>query len=502
MTARLSAALALACLGIAVVGGVAAAPPLGGASPTAADGFAIAITGPDGSSLASTVGGGPFAYPADGSIVSAGATLTSLSASAADGTSYARTELTDVSIFGGEITVSSLRAAVSSTPTASDFSDSGITNLIVLGQSISAPSANLGLPLLDWGTLSVLHESTAPAGGLVPSSAGSVSALVVHLDADHLGLSRGSTIVIGHVEASAQAPAGETTTTQSTSTTTTTVPTLTERPPTPPPATTTAPGRAGADARAAGTHRTGRDAIEKRNGLPVRVPIPDVTPKLTASRYVFPVYGPSAYVDSFGSPRGDVSGGWHHGDDIFAPLGAPVLAVADGTVFSVGWNDVGGWRLWLRDSQGNEFYYAHLSAYTALAVDGRHVRAGDVLGFVGNTGDAATTPFHLHFEVHPVSLLFLGYDGAVNPTKYLDAWKRLEDIRIRAAVPFQSLPAAATSNAPTPGAILLEASDISTANGLDPDSLRRAMAATRPLLRVPKASVGDLPVPLPLLDRA
>jgi len=502
VTARFSAVLA-ACLGIVFAGGASAGPPLGSVSPTAADGYAVAVIGPDGSTLGSTQGGGSFAYPADGSIVSAASTSTSLSASPADGTAYARSELTDLSIFGGEITVSSLRAAVGSTPTATDFSDSGITNLIVLGQSISAPAANLGLPLLDWGTLSVLRESTTPGGGLVPSSAGSISALVIHLDADHLGLLRGSTIVIGHAEASAQAPEERTTTTG----TSTTTPTSTAGPPAPSqttrPAATTTPLRIGGGAaRAADTHRSRRDRIQRRNGLPVRPTIPDVTPKLTASRYVFPVYGPSAYSDTFGSPRGDVSGGWHHGDDIFAPLGAPVLAVADGTVFSVGWNDIGGWRLWLRDGQGNEFYYAHLSAYTALAVDGRHVHAGDVLGFVGNTGDAATTPFHLHFEVHPVSLLFLDYDGAVNPTKYLDAWKRLEDVKIRAAVPFVSLPGAATSNAPTPGAILLEASDISTANGLDPDSLRRAMAATRPVLTAPKASVGELPVPLPLLDRA
>jgi hypothetical protein len=75
-----------------------------------------------------------------------------------------------------------------------------------------------------------------------------------------------------------------------------------------------------------------------------------------------------------------------------------------------------------------------------------------------------------------VSLLFLGYDGAVDPTKYLDAWKRLEDVRIRAAVPFSQLPTVAVSNAPTPGAILLGSSDISTANGLDPASLQRALA--------------------------
>jgi hypothetical protein len=69
-------------------------------------------------------------------------------------------------------------------------------------------------------------------------------------------------------------------------------------------------------------------------------------------------------------------------------------------------------------------------------------------------------------------------------------------------VPFSLLPAAAISNAPTPGAILLSSSDISTANGLDPDSLRRAMNTTRLIQETPKPTVGDLPVPLPVLDRA
>jgi hypothetical protein len=52
------------------------------------------------------------------------------------------------------------------------------------------------------------------------------------------------------------------------------------------------------------------------------------------------------------------------------------------------------------------------------------VRAGDVIGFVGHTGDAFTTPPHLHFEIHPASLLRLRYDGAVNPTSYLESWRR------------------------------------------------------------------------------
>jgi murein DD-endopeptidase MepM/ murein hydrolase activator NlpD len=501
VTARLPAALALACLGIAFVAGAAAAPPIPSVVPTAANGFAISVVGPDGSGLAGSDGGGSFAYPADGFVVSAGSTSVDVTTSDADATASVRTELSDVSIFGGEITVSSLQAVVSATPTSTDLSESAITNLIVLGQSVSEPSANTGLALGDWGSLSVLRESTSVGSGLLPSSGGTVTALVIYLEADHGGLLRGSTIRIGYANASAQAPEGGTTTTGAGPTTPAPSPTTTERSQAPSQTTTPLTGTT-TDARGGDTRRAGTKNVRKRNGLPIRTSIPNVTPKLTASRYVFPVYGPSAYGDTFGAPRGDVSGGWHHGDDIFAPLGAPVLAVADGTVFSVGWNDIGGWRLWLRDRQGNEFYYAHLSAYTALAVNGRRVHAGDVLGFVGNTGDASTTPFHLHFEVHPVSLLFLGYDGAVNPTKYLDAWKRLEDIKIRAAVPFVSLPGAVTSNAPTPGAILLEANDISTANGLDPDSLRRAMTVTRPLLTVPKASVGGLPVPLPVLDRA
>ena len=217
-----------------------------------------------------------------------------------------------------------------------------------------------------------------------------------------------------------------------------------------------------------------------------------VQPKLTAGGYVFPVYGASSYSDTFGAPRADV--GWHHGDDIFAPLGAPILAVADGFVFSVGWNRVGGWRLWLVDRQGNQFYYAHLSAYSPAAVNGAHVHAGTVLGFVGNTGDAEGTPYHLHFEIHPVGLLSLGYDGAVAPTPYLDAWQHLQDIKFSNAGAW--VPGGRGKNgvlAPEPGAILLQVSDISTASGLDPGSLRRALA---PVSREGDAAlVGGVPEP-------
>jgi murein DD-endopeptidase MepM/ murein hydrolase activator NlpD len=195
------------------------------------------------------------------------------------------------------------------------------------------------------------------------------------------------------------------------------------------------------------------------------------TPVLGGGPYVFPVYGPVEFTDTFGAARADVS--WHHGDDIFAPLGSPILAVAEGTVFSVGWNSIGGNRLWLRDREGNYFYYAHLAAFSTLAVEGARVHAGDVLGFVGNTGDAAGTPYHLHFEIHPVALLGLGYDGAVDPTSYLRHWQRAGDLASAAPIGVGW----SRRSAPTAGAILLASSDISSANGLEPGSLARALTA-------------------------
>jgi hypothetical protein len=63
-----------------------------------------------------------------------------------------------------------------------------------------------------------------------------------------------------------------------------------------------------------------------------------------------------------------------------------------------------------------------MSGYAPAVLKSKKVTRGEVIGFVGNTGDAFTTPPHLHFEVHPRKLLHLGYDGAVDPTTYLEKW--------------------------------------------------------------------------------
>jgi murein DD-endopeptidase MepM/ murein hydrolase activator NlpD len=385
-----------------------------------------------------------FAYPTDGSVVSAASVTTSVSATTGtQARAGATSQVTTLSLFNGEVTASSVtgetHAIASTASAAGDMGVTGIANLVVLGTPVT-PAANQQIQLGDWGYAIALAQKGERLDKPTPGYHDFVTALDVFLTTDHGGLPAQSEIQIGYAEANAQASEAA--------------------PPPKPPSlpTVTAPK----------PHKA-----PTPNGKPVTSAPLDLHPTLSPKGYVFPVYGASSYGDTYGGPRGDVSGGWHHGDDIFAPIGTPLLAVAHGTVFSVGWNKIGGWRLWLRDDSGNEFYYAHLSAYSPYAVNGAIVEAGDVLGFVGDTGDARGTPSHLHFEVHPVGLLGLGYDGAVDPTPYLDGWKHLEDVRFDAVLGWTPH---VSANAPKAGAILLNSTDISSASGLDPESLQRAIA--------------------------
>jgi murein DD-endopeptidase MepM/ murein hydrolase activator NlpD len=389
--------------------------------------------------------------------ISAGATTTS----GADAVGSGSSDVTGLSLFGGEITADGVSgraiATAGGSGAAGDLSGSGVSNLVVLGQPVQ-PAPNLRVALADWGTLILLAQGvdqSAPAGA--KGWRGFVTALDVHLDAAHGGLPAGTEIVVGYAEAAAM--------TAPTTTATTTAP----------PPTTTAPETVTVPERIVGGPSP--PVVGSKRGSPRAKPL-KATPKLTAGGYVFPVYGRVSYGDTFGAGRSDIASGWHHGDDVFGQVGQPLLAVADGTLFSVGWNKVGGNRLWLRDEKGDEFYYAHLSAFSTLAVNGAHVQAGDVIGFMGNSGDAETTPPHLHFEIHPVSFLYLGYDGAVDPTTYLEHWQKLEDVDFPAGASWA--PNVHGGNAPEPGAVLLQVSDISQADGLDPASLKRA--------RVPVAS--------------
>jgi murein DD-endopeptidase MepM/ murein hydrolase activator NlpD len=164
-------------------------------------------------------------------------------------------------------------------------------------------------------------------------------------------------------------------------------------------------------------------------------------------------------VGTYGADSGVA--GYYHGDDIFGELGQPLLAVAGGTVFSVGWNRSGGNRLWLRDHQGNLFYYAHLAAFSTSVRNGARVKAGQVVGFMGNTGDARGAGTHLQFEVHPVSLIYLGYDGGVDPSTYLQSWRRLRNLPFPLATGWAPSPPGVVRE-PEPGALLIGSTDIAT----------------------------------------
>jgi murein DD-endopeptidase MepM/ murein hydrolase activator NlpD len=114
----------------------------------------------------------------------------------------------------------------------------------------------------------------------------------------------------------------------------------------------------------------------------------------------FPVDGRGASdVHSFfGDPR-DGGDRDHHGIDIFAPRGTPVVAAVAGRVSRVRTTPVGGRVIWLRDEEERQsVYYAHLEEQ--LVVRGARVRPGDTLGLVGNSGNARTTPTHLHFGIY------------------------------------------------------------------------------------------------------
>lgn len=404
--------------------------------------------------------GSAFAYPADGSVVSTGAiSVAASTTSGSSATSAATSQVGSLTVFGGEVTATAVEgAARGSTRGRSargDFSGASVSGLTVLGAAVAA-GPNTRVALGDWGYAVTLEQGTDRSSGAGGSQGfhGFVTALAIHVTAPHGGLPAGSEIQVGYAEASVLASA----------------------PPAPKPV---EPGPAPKQPKRPKAHKKPvapePPKQSRRSSAPLLQPPIGLQPKLTAGGYVFPVYGPSQFVDTYNAFRGDVAGNWHHGDDIFAPLGAPIVACADGIVFSVGWNDVGGNRLWLRDEQGNEFYYAHLSAFTPLAKNGRRVKAGEVLGFVGNTGDAQGTPTHLHFEVHPFSLLFMGYDGAVDPTPYLTAWQHLQDVRFYNVAGWLAK-TGISDPAPKPAAILLQVSDISEASGLDPGSLQRAMA--------------------------
>ena len=148
---------------------------------------------------------------------------------------------------------------------------------------------------------------------------------------------------------------------------------------------------------------------------------------------IFPVAAATSYQDDFGQPR---AGGVHQGNDILAARKAPAVAVESGKIEFWTTSATAGCMLYLHGDSGTTYLYIHLNndltshndnrgkcvagvAYAPGLKNGTHVKAGQLVGFVGDSGDANGIHPHLHFEVHP------GGHGAVDPYAYLQAAQHL-----------------------------------------------------------------------------
>ncbi len=138
-----------------------------------------------------------------------------------------------------------------------------------------------------------------------------------------------------------------------------------------------------------------RSASNRDNGK-------DYSGAYVSTGIVCPVQGAVSFIDSWGAPRHQ---GAHQGVDLMAAQGTPDVAVVSGSVtYKEG--GTSGLGAYLQGDDGNLYYYFHLSAYEGGP---RRVAQGEVIGYVGNTGDARYTAPHTHFEIHP------GGGAAVNP---------------------------------------------------------------------------------------
>ena len=141
--------------------------------------------------------------------------------------------------------------------------------------------------------------------------------------------------------------------------------------------------------------------------------------------YHFPVAGKgNTAIQSFWGNARDGGKRSHEGIDIFAKRGTPVIAAVDGRVSRTGNRGLGGKQVWLREGMfGNSLYYAHLDSI--IAQHGQQVKVGDTLGLIGNTGNAKTTPPHLHFGIYR--------GGAINPLPFVFETEKIQRENITSA---------------------------------------------------------------------
>ena len=349
-----------------------------------------------------------------------------VSSSVLDGAliSTATVTLTNVALVDGRVTADSMDlvadAAATRSATSGGVNVSRITGLRVDGEEVTLDS--LPLSIDGVGTLTALETRESDEGTALEEE---VTGLRLHLTSDWRGLPDGADIIVGSAAACADKD------------------TAARLLPKPAPRDSaggsggsgggSSPGGSSGDNDTSGGNGGGGNRTTGGNGngggggnagsssadafSPGKMHSPtkssgDLIPFPGA---VFPVDGEVWYSDDFGAPR--AVGGGHTGNDVFARKGTPLVAVQAGTVQELRYRSLGGNSFHLVNDRGDYFYYAHLLRYAAGITNGSVVEAGQVLGYVGNTGNAITTPPHLHFEIHP------GGGAPIDPFPYLELWR-------------------------------------------------------------------------------
>jgi hypothetical protein len=182
--------------------------------------------------------------------------------------------------------------------------------------------------------------------------------------------------------------------------------------------------------------QSGADDVKETGAPPADAessnePPPETVPPPVVRDITFPVVGPVTFTDTFGACRSGCSRS-HRGVDIFGTKLAPLVAAGDGTIVSVRRSALtrAGNMVTIRDDEGWYYLYLHLNNDSPGTDDGANpqawivpnrlrvgarVNAGDVIGYLGDSGNAETTPAHLHFEIHQPGV------GAINPTPSVQA---------------------------------------------------------------------------------
>lgn len=110
------------------------------------------------------------------------------------------------------------------------------------------------------------------------------------------------------------------------------------------------------------------------------------------------------HYNDFGAARNYKEERKHEGNDVVADAMTPLVSITDGVIDKYGWNEHGGWRVGIKTKEGAYFYYAHMEQYAAGLYEGKHIKAGDHIGYVGDTGygpPGTQGKFinHLHFQI-------------------------------------------------------------------------------------------------------